>query len=153
MLLKDNVDTADREHTTAGSFALLGCPSGPDAFLVQRLRAAGAVVLGKANLSEWANFRSLPSSSGWSGRGRPDQQPLRPGPQPVRLLSSGSGAGGRREPGARLPIGTETDGSIVCPSGQPTTTSGIKPTLGLVSRAGVVPISPQQDTAGPITRN
>jgi amidase len=150
VLLKDNVDTADREHTTAGSFALLGDKPARDAFLVQRLRAAGAVILGKANLSEWANFRSLTSSSGWSGRGGQTNNPYVLDRNPCGS-SSGSAAAAAANL-ATVTIGTETDGSIVCPSGA-NDDVGIKPTLGLVSRAGVVPISAQQDTAGPITRN
>lgn len=150
VLLKDNVDTADREHTTAGSFALLGDKPARDAFLVQRLRAAGAVILGKANLSEWANFRSLTSSSGWSGRGGQTNNPYVLDRNPCGS-SSGSAVSAAADL-ATVTIGTETDGSIVCPSGT-NDDVGIKPTLGLVSRAGVVPISAQQDTAGPITRN
>jgi amidase len=150
VLLKDNVDTADREHTTAGSIALLGDRPARDAFLVQRLRAAGAVILGKANLSEWANFRSLTSSSGWSGRGGQTNNPYVLDRNPCGS-SSGSAVAAAADL-ATVTIGTETDGSIVCPSGA-NDDVGIKPTLGLVSRAGVVPISAQQDTAGPITRN
>jgi amidase len=150
VLLKDNVDTADREHTTAGSFALLGARPAGDAFLVQRLRAAGAVVLGKANLSEWANFRSFTSSSGWSGRGGQANNPYVLDRNPCGS-SSGSGVAAAANLAA-VTIGTETDGSIVCPSGA-NGIVGIKPTLGLVSRAGVVPISAEQDTAGPMTRN
>jgi amidase len=150
VLLKDNIDTADREHTTAGSFALLGDKPARDASLVQRLRAAGAVVLGKANLSEWANFRSLTSSSGWSGRGGQTNNPYVLDRNPCGS-SSGSAVSAAADL-ATVTIGTETDGSIVCPSGT-NDDVGIKPTLGLVSRAGVVPISAQQDTAGPITRN
>jgi amidase len=144
------VDTRDALHTTAGSFALLGARPARDAFLVQRLRAAGAVVLGKANLSEWANFRSLTSSSGWSGRGGQTSNPYVLDRNPCGS-SSGSGAGAAASLAA-VTIGTETDGSIVCPSGA-NGIVGIKPTLGLVSRAGVVPISAEQDTAGPMTRN
>ena len=150
VLLKDNVDTDDREHTTAGSFALLGAKPARDAFLVQRLRAAGAIVLGKANLSEWANFRSLTSSSGWSGRGGQTNNPYVLDRNPCGS-SSGSAVAAAANL-ATVTIGTETDGSIVCPSGA-NDDVGIKPTLGLVSRAGVVPISAQQDTAGPITRS
>jgi amidase len=149
VLLKDNVDTNDREHSTAGSFALLGSRPARDAFLVQRLRAAGAVVLGKANLSEWANFRSIASSSGWSGRGGQTNNPYVLDRNPCGS-SSGSGVAAAANLAA-VTIGTETDGSIVCPSGA-NGVVGIKPTLGLVSRAGVVPISAEQDTAGPITR-
>jgi len=149
VLLKDNVGTGDREHTTAGSFALIGDdPS--DAFLVGKLRAAGAIVLGKANLSEWANFRSTTSSSGWSARGGQTNNPYVLDRNPCGS-SSGSAVAAAADL-ATVTIGTETDGSIVCPSGA-NDDVGIKPTLGLVSRTGVVPISAQQDTAGPITRN
>jgi amidase len=150
VLLKDNVDTADREHSTAGSFALVDSTPARDAFLVQRLRAAGAIVLGKANLSEWANFRSLTSSSGWSGRGGQTNNPYVLDRNPCGS-SSGSAVAAAANL-ATVTIGTETDGSIVCPSGA-NSVVGIKPTLGLVSRSGVVPISAEQDTAGPITRN
>ncbi|HEY2673849.1 MAG TPA: amidase [Rugosimonospora sp.] len=150
VLLKDNVDTADREHTTAGSYALLGARPARDATLVQRLRAAGAVILGKANLSEWANFRSTTASSGWTGRGGQTNNPYVLDRNPCGS-SSGSAVAAAADL-ATVTIGTETDGSIVCPSGT-NDDVGIKPTLGLVSRAGVIPISAQQDTAGPITRN
>src|SRR6266545_2666088 len=150
VLLKDNVDTADREHSTAGSFALVRSTPARNAFLAQRLRAAGAVILGKANLSEWANFRSLHSSSGWSGRGGQTNNPYVLDRNPCGS-SSGSGAAAAANL-ATVTIGTETDGSIVCPSGA-NSAVGIKPSLGLVSRSGVVPISAEQDTAGPITRN
>jgi amidase len=149
VLLKDNVGTGDREHTTAGSFALVG-DRPADAFLVSRLRAAGAVILGKANLSEWANFRSTTSSSGWSGRGGQTNNPYVLDRNPCGS-SSGSAVAAAADL-ATVTIGTETDGSIVCPSGT-NDDVGIKPTLGLVSRTGVIPISAQQDTAGPITRN
>jgi amidase len=150
VLLKDNVDTKDRLHTTAGSFALIGSRPARDAFLVTRLRAAGAVVLGKANLSEWANFRSLTSSSGWSARGGQTNNPYVLDRNPCGS-SSGSAVAAAAHL-ATVTIGTETDGSIVCPSGA-NDAVGIKPTLGLVSRAGVIPISAEQDTAGPMTRN
>jgi amidase len=149
VLLKDNVDTADRQHTTAGSLALLGARPARDAFLVRRLRAAGAVILGKANLSEWANFRSAPSSSGWSARGGQTNNPYVLDRNPCGS-SSGSAVAAAAALAA-VTIGTETDGSIVCPSGA-NGIVGIKPTLGLVSRSGVVPISAEQDTAGPMTR-
>src|SRR5215475_5817912 len=149
VLLKDNVGTGDEEHTTAGSFALIG-DTPADAFLVSQLRRAGAVILGKANLSEWANFRSLTSSSGWSGRGGQTNNPYVLDRNPCGS-SSGSAAAVAADL-ATVTIGTETDGSIVCPSGA-NDDVGIKPTLGLVSRTGVIPISAQQDTAGPITRN
>jgi amidase len=150
VLLKDNVDTADRQHTTAGSFALIGARPARDAFLVKRLRRAGAVVLGKANLSEWANFRSISSSSGWSARGGQTHNPYVLDRNPCGS-SSGSAVAAAANLAA-VTIGTETDGSIVCPAGA-NAVVGIKPTLGLVSRAGVVPISAEQDTAGPLTRH
>ena len=149
VLLKDNVGTGDREHTTAGSFALIG-DNPSDAFLVSKLRAAGAIVLGKANLSEWANFRSTTSSSGWTARGGQTNNPYVLDRNPCGS-SSGSAVAAAADL-ATVTIGTETDGSIVCPSGT-NDDVGIKPTLGLVSRTGVVPISAEQDTAGPITRN
>jgi amidase len=149
VLLKDNVGTADREHTTAGSLALVNARPA-DAFLVTRLRAAGAVILGKTNLSEWANFRSLTSSSGWSARGGQTANPYVLDRNPCGS-SSGSAVAAAANL-ATVTIGTETDGSIVCPSGA-NDIVGIKPTLGLVSRSGVIPISAQQDTAGPMTRN
>jgi amidase len=148
VLLKDNVDT-EILRATAGSEALLGA-RGRDAFLVRRLRDAGAVILGKANLSEWANFRSFLSSSGWTAVGGQTNNPYVLDRNPCGS-SSGSGAGIAANL-AVVAIGTETDGSIVCPSGQ-NGIVGIKPTLGLISRSGVVPISAEQDTAGPMTRN
>jgi amidase len=150
VLVKDNIDTDDRLHTTAGSYALLGAEPERDAFHVARLREAGAIILGKANLSEWANFRSLHSSSGWSGRGGQVNNPYVLDRNPCGS-SSGSGASAAANL-AVVTIGTETDGSIVCPSGA-NGIVGIKPTLGLVSRSGIVPISAEQDTAGPMTRN
>ena len=149
VLIKDNIDTADRMKTTAGSLALLDSTPTRDAFLVQRLRAAGAVILGKTNLSEWANFRSTRSTSGWSGRGGQTKNPYALDRNPCGS-SSGSGAAAAANL-CTVAIGTETDGSIVCPS---TVNSlvGIKPTLGLVSRTGIIPISHSQDTAGPMTR-
>jgi amidase len=149
VLLKDNIDTADRQHTTAGSYALAASTPARDAHLVSRLRDAGAVILGKANLSEWANFRSTNSTSGWSGRGGQTNNPYVLDRNPCGS-SSGSGVAAAASLAA-VTIGTETDGSIVCPSGI-NNVVGIKPTLGLVSRGGVVPISAQQDTAGPMTR-
>jgi len=149
VLLKDNIATADRMMTTAGSLALAGITPPRDAFLVARLRDAGAVILGKTNLSEWANFRSTHSSSGWSGRGGQTRQPYALDRNPSGS-SSGSGAAIAANLAA-VAVGTETDGSIVSPS----TTNGlvgIKPTLGLVSRTGIVPIAHSQDTAGPMTR-
>jgi amidase len=150
VLVKDNVNTRDREPTTAGSLALLGSPVGKDAFLARKLRLAGAVIIGKANLSEWANFRSTNSSSGWSGVDGLTNNPYVLDRNPCGS-SSGSGAGVAANL-ATVAIGTETDGSIVCPSGQ-NGAVGIKPTLGLVSRSGVVPISAEQDTAGPIAKH
>jgi amidase len=150
ILLKDNVGTKDKEPTTAGSFALLGSPVGKDAFLTRKLRLAGAVIIGKANLSEWANFRSTNSTSGWSGVDGQTNNPYVLDRNPCGS-SSGSGAGVAANL-ATVAIGTETDGSIVCPSGQ-NGAVGIKPTLGLVSRSGVVPLSAQQDTAGPIAKH
>ena len=149
VLLKDNVDTHDAMQTTAGSIALVGTAPGRDSTVVANLRAAGAVILGKTNLSEWANFRSLHSSSGWCGRGGQCNNPYALDRNPCGS-SSGSGAA----PSANLTavsIGTETDGSIVCPANN-NGVVGIKPTVGLVSRAGIIPISHSQDTAGPHTR-
>jgi len=148
VLLKDNVDSADLP-TTAGSRALLG--SRPDdATITRKLRDAGAIILGKANLSEWANFRGANSTSGWSGVGGQTNNPYVLDRNPCGS-SSGSAAGVAASL-AQVAIGTETDGSIVCPSGQ-TGVVGLKPTLGLVSRDGIVPISAEQDTAGPIARH
>ena len=148
MLLKDNINTTGMA-TTAGSWALAGStPS--DAFIVQRLKAAGAVIIGKLNLSEWANFRSAPSSSGWSGIGGQTNMPYVLDRNPCGS-SSGSGVVAAADL-AVAAVGTETDGSIVCPSGA-NGVVGIKPTLGLWSRAGVIPISAEQDTAGPMARN
>src|SRR5712671_850236 len=148
VVVKDNIDTTGMP-TTAGSWALAGStPS--NAFIVQKLRAAGALIIAKANLSEWANFRSNPSSSGWSGIGGQTNMPYVLDRNPCGS-SSGSGVGAAADL-AVAAVGTETDGSIVCPSGA-NGDVGIKPTLGLWSRAGVVPISANQDTAGPIARN
>ncbi len=149
ILVKDNIDTADRMTTTAGSLALAGSVAAKDSGVAARLRAAGAVILGKANLSEWANFRSTRSSSGWSGRGGQCRNPYALDRNPCGS-SSGSGAATSANLCA-LAIGTETDGSIVCPSSS-NGVVGIKPTLGLVSRAGIIPISHSQDTAGPMAR-
>lgn len=149
VLLKDNIDTGDRMETTAGSLALVGAPKPKDAHLVSLLRAAGAVILGKTNLSEWANFRSTRSSSGWSGRGGQTRNPYVLDRNPCGS-SSGSGAAIAANLAA-VAVGTETDGSIVCPA----TTNGLvglKPTLGLVSRSGIIPIAASQDTAGPMAR-
>ncbi len=149
VLLKDNVGTADRTTTTAGSYALQGSRPPADAPVAARLRAAGAVLLGKTNLSEWANFRSSRSSSGWSGRGGQCRNPYALDRSPCGS-SSGSGAAVSANFCA-VAIGTETDGSIVCPSSA-NGIVGIKPTVGLVSRTGIVPISHNQDTAGPMAR-
>lgn len=149
ILLKDNVATADRMATTAGSLALLGARAPRDAFVAARLRAAGAVLLGKANLSEWANIRSPRSTSGWSARGR-----LTRNPYALDRSASGSSSGTAAAVSASLAaagIGTETDGSIVSPASI-CGVVGLKPTVGLVSRDGIVPISASQDTAGPMTR-
>jgi amidase len=148
IIVKDNIDTTGMP-TTAGSWALAGSTPG-DAFIVQKLKAAGAIIIGKANLSEWANFRSAPSSSGWSGIGGQTNMPYVLDRNPCGS-SSGSGVAAAADL-AVAAVGTETDGSIVCPSGA-NGDVGIKPTLGLWSRAGVVPISANQDTAGPIARN
>lgn len=150
IVLKDNIDTADRMTTTAGSLALEGHIAAQDAFLVSRLRAAGAVILAKANLSEWANFRSAHSVSGWSSRGGQTLNPYVPDRNPC-----GSSSGSAVAVAASLcaaAVGTETDGSIVCPS-HANGVVGIKPTLGLLSRAGVIPIAHSQDTAGPVARS
>jgi len=149
ILIKDNIDTADRMMTTAGSLALEGSHAPQDAFVVERLRAAGAIIAGKANLSEWANFRSNHSSSGWSGRGGQGKNPYVLDRNPC-----GSSSGSGQSVSANLiaaALGTETDGSIVCPSNN-NGIVGIKPTVGLTSRAGVIPISQSQDTIGPMTR-
>ncbi|HEX5724355.1 MAG TPA: amidase, partial [Longimicrobiaceae bacterium] len=138
-----------RMMTTAGSYALDGHPAPRDAFIAERLRAAGAVILGKTNLSEWANFRSTRSSSGWSARGGQCLNPYALDRSPCGS-SSGSGAAIAANLAA-VAVGTETDGSIVCPASA-NSVVGIKPTLGLVSRAGIVPIAHSQDTAGPMTR-
>ena len=149
VMLKDNIDTDDQMETTAGSLALVGSQVPQDAWVAQKLREAGAVILGKTNLSEWANFRSERSSSGWSGRGRQTKNPY-----VLDRTPCGSSAGSGVAVSANLctvAIGTETNGSIVCPS----TTNGIvgiKPTVGLVGRSGIIPISHSQDTAGPMAR-
>lgn len=149
ILIKDNVATADAMQTTAGSLALVGSRAPRDAFVVQQLREAGAVILGKTNLSEWANFRSEHSSSGWSGRGGQTRNPYVLDRSPCGS-SSGSGAAIAANLAAAA-LGTETDGSIICPSAA-NALVGIKPTLGLTSRAGVVPIAHSQDTVGPMAR-
>jgi len=149
VLIKDNIATADRMMTTAGSLALVGSKSPKDSFVAQKLRAAGAVILGKTNLSEWANIRSSHSTSGWSGRGGLTKNPYALDRNPCGS-SSGSGAGVSANLCAAA-IGTETDGSIVCPSSS-NGIVGIKPTVGLISRSGIVPISHSQDSAGPMCR-
>ncbi|HUI66047.1 MAG TPA: amidase [Bacteroidota bacterium] len=150
VLIKDNIDTADRMATTAGSLALVGSKVQEDAFLVKRLRSAGAVILGKTNLSEWANIRSNHSTSGWSGRGG-----LTRNPYALDRNTSGSSSGSAAAVAASMcvvAIGTETDGSIVSPSSI-NGIVGIKPTVGLISRSGVIPIAHSQDTAGPMARS
>jgi len=149
VLIKDNIDTADKMMTTAGSLALIGSKPPKDSFVVQQLRKSGAVILGKTNLSEWANFRSSHSTSGWSGRGG-----LTKNPYALDRNPSGSSSGSAVAVSANLcvvAVGTETDGSIVSPASI-NGVVGIKPTVGLVSRTGIVPISHTQDTAGPIAR-
>jgi amidase len=149
VMIKDNIDTGDQMMTTAGSLALTGSKASKDAFIVKKLREAGAVLLGKTNLSEWANFRSERSSSGWSSRGRQTRNPFALDRNPCGS-SSGSGAAVSANLCA-LTIGTETNGSIVCPSSA-NGIVGIKPTVGLWSRSGIIPISHTQDTAGPMAR-
>lgn len=149
ILIKDNIDTGDRMMTTAGSLALDGWRASHDAFIVKKLREAGAIILGKTNLSEWANFRSTKSSSGWSGRGGQTKNPYALDRNPCGS-SSGSGVASSANLCAGA-VGTETDGSVVCPSSA-NSLVGIKPTLGLLSRSGIIPIAHSQDTAGPMTR-
>lgn len=149
VLMKDNIDTADRMMTTAGSLALVGSKPAKDSFVAQKLRAAGAVILGKTNLSEWANIRSSHSVSGWSGRGGLTKNPYALDRNACGS-SSGTGAGISANLAA-AGIGTETDGSIVCPSSS-NGLAGIKPTVGLVSRSGIIPVSHSQDGAGPMCR-
>src|SRR5437868_5605045 len=146
VLLKANIDTADRMQTTAGSLALQGTPPTHDSTIAANLRAGGAVILGKTNLSEWANFRSFESISGWSGIGGQTHNPYGIDRNPCGS-SSGSGAAASAN-FATVSLGTETDGSVVCP-GNANGVVGLKPTVGLTSRAGVVPISDTQDTIGP----
>ncbi|BFM04976.1 amidase [Halioxenophilus aromaticivorans] len=149
VLLKDNIDTGDKMQTTAGSLALLGTPAPEDAHLVKRLRSAGVLILGKTNLSEWANFRSSQSISGWSARGGQTKNP-----HVLDRSPCGSSSGSAVAVAAGivpLAVGTETDGSILCPSAM-NGIVGIKPTRGLVSRSGIVPLSHSQDTAGPMAR-
>jgi len=165
ILCKDNIDTADRMMTTAGSLALVGPPPARDATVVARLRAAGAILLGKTNPSEWANFRSTHSIGGWSGRGgqtRPRRVVPRHGaaftsvrnPHVTECNPSGSSSGSAVAVAvgfAPAALGTETDGSIVSPAGA-CGVVGLKPTVGLTSRAGVIPIAHSQDTVGPLAR-
>ncbi len=150
VLIKDNLDTADKMLTTAGSLALVDFPKPPkDSFVAMKLRQAGAVILGKTNLSEWANIRSSHSTSGWSGRGGLTRNPYALDRNPCGSSSgTGSGISANLAVGG---IGTETDGSIVCPSSS-NGLAGIKPTVGLTSRAGIIPISHSQDGAGPMCR-
>lgn len=150
VVLKDNIDTGDRMDTAAGSLALAGTSAPRDAYIVERLREAGAVLLAKANLSEWANFRSTESSSGWSGRGGQGRNPYALDRTPCGS-SSGSAAVVAAEY-APLAIGTETDGSVTCPAAA-CSVVGVKPTLGLWSRSGIIPIAHSQDTAGPMTKS
>jgi amidase len=149
VLIKDNIDTADKMMTTAGSLALVGHIAAKDAFIVKKLREAGAVLLGKTNLSEWANFRSSKSCSGWSSRGGQTKNPYIIDHNPCGS-SSGSGVAVAANLCA-VAIGTETDGSVTCPASV-NGTVGIKPTVGLLSRSGIIPISFTQDTAGPLAR-
>jgi amidase len=149
VLIKDNIDTADRMHTSAGSLALAESIAARDSAVARKLREAGAVIIGKTNLSEWANFRSTHSTSGWSGRGGQTKNPYVLDRNPCGS-SSGTGAGIAANLAA-VGVGTETDGSVVCPSSA-CALVGIKPTLGLISGAGIVPIAHSQDTAGPMAR-
>ena len=149
VLIKDNIDTADQQQTTAGSVALAGHKAAQDAFIIKKLREAGAIVLGKTNLSEWANFRSTRSTSGWSSRGGQTKNPYI-----LDRTPSGSSSGSGAAVAANLcavAIGTETDGSVVSPASC-SGVVGIKPTVGLLSRSGIIPISATQDTAGPMAR-
>jgi amidase len=149
ILIKDNIDTADRMMTTAGSLALVGSHRAQDSFVARKLREAGAVILGKTNLSEWANFRSSHSSSGWSGRGGQTKNAYIQDRNPCGS-SSGSGSAAAANLCAAA-VGSETDGSVVCPSSA-NSLVGIKPTVGLIARSGIIPISHSQDTAGPMAR-
>ncbi|HEY4216561.1 MAG TPA: amidase [Gemmatimonadaceae bacterium] len=149
VLIKDNIDTGDKMHTSAGSLALANNIAARDSFVAERLRAAGAVIMGKTNLSEWANFRSTHSSSGWSGRGGQTRNPYA-----LDRTPSGSSSGSGSAAAANccvVAVGTETDGSVTSPSAAAALV-GIKPTLGLISRAGIIPIAHSQDTAGPMAR-
>lgn len=149
VLLKDNIDTSDPMQTSAGSLAMVGQPAAQDAFIVQRLRAAGAVILGKTNLSEWANFRDPDIPSGWSRRGGQTKNPHRLSGDPC---GSSSGSAAAAAAGfAPLTVGTETAGSIICPASM-NGVVGVKPTVGLLSRSGIIPVTHKLDTPGPITR-
>lgn len=149
VLLKDNIDTSDQMQTSAGSLAMVGQPAAQDAFVVERLRAAGAVILGKTNLSEWANFRDLEIPPGWSGRGGQTKNPHVLSQTPC---GSSSGSGAAVAAGfAPLTVGTETSGSIICPASL-NGVVGLKPTPGLLSRSGIIPLAPKLDTPGPMTR-
>jgi amidase len=150
VLIKDNIDTGDKMQTTAGSLALVGKPTANDSWVAARLRAAGAVILGKTNLSEWANFRSTHSTSGWSGRGGQTKNPYALDRNPCG--SSSGTAAAISSSLATVGVGSETNGSVVCPAST-CGIVGIKPTLGLISRAGIVPIAHSQDTAGPMARS
>ena len=149
VMIKDNIDTADKMQTTAGALAMEGNFANADAFIVQKLRAAGAIIIGKTNLSEWANFRSTSSCSGWSSRGGQTKSPYILTHNPCGS-SSGSGVAVAANL-CTVAVGTETDGSVVCPAAVAGIV-GLKPTVGLVSRAGIIPISSTQDTAGPMGR-
>lgn len=150
VLIKDNIDTADQMQTSAGSLAMVGMPAAQDAFVIQRLRDAGAIILGKANMSEWAGMRDLRVPQGWSGRGG---QGLNPHVLSAGTCGSSSGSAASVSAGfAPISVGTETNGSIICPSAV-NGVVGFKPSLGLLSRSGVVPITRRQDTPGPIARN
>jgi amidase len=149
VLLKDNIDTSDQMQTSAGSLAMVGQPAAQDAFIVQRLRAAGAVILGKTNLSEWANFRDPAIPAGWSGRGGQTKNPHVLSETPC---GSSSGSGAAVAAGfAPLAVGTETSGSIICPASL-NGVVGLKPTVGLLSRSGIIPVTYKTDTPGPMTR-
>ncbi|HEY1801229.1 MAG TPA: amidase [Terriglobales bacterium] len=149
VVIKDNIDTGDRMQTTAGSLALMGSHAAKDSFVARKLREAGAVILGKTNLSEWANIRSAHSTSGWSGRGGLTKNPYALDRNPCGS-SSGTGAGVSANL-CVVGVGSETDGSVVCPSSA-NGLAGIKPTLGLIGRSGIIPIAHSQDTAGPMAR-
>lgn len=150
VLLKDNIDTGDKMQTTAGSLAMIGFPALKDAFLVKKLRDAGAIILGKTNLSEWSYFRDSRLPSGWSGRGGQTKNPYLLKASPC---GSSSGSAAAVATGfAPISVGTETDGSIICPA-EKNGVVGIRPTLGFISRSGIIPISTAQDTAGPIAKN